>query len=103
MSARLTQLERLLAIDPNDAFCLYGLAMEHAKMQATAMAVELFDRALSVDPGMCYAYFHKAKALEAAGLIDAACLALGDGLAVARRVGDAKAANEIEGFLDEIT
>jgi Tfp pilus assembly protein PilF len=103
MTDRLTQLEKLIAADPNDTFCLYGLAMEHAKQGATDKAVALYDRALQVDPGMCYAYFHKAKALEAADRLDSARQTLRDGLATAKRVGDAKAANEIAGFLDEIT
>jgi len=103
VSDRLAQLEKLIAADPNDSFCLYGLAMEYAKQDDTDKAVDLFDRALQVDPDMCYAYFHKAKALEAADQMDAARQTLRNGLDVAKRVGDAKAVNEIAGFLDEIT
>ena len=103
MSDRLAQLERLIAADPNDSFCLYGLAMEYAKQGDTDRAVGLFDRAIQIDPAMCYAYFHKAKTLEAADQMDEARQVLSDGLAVAKSVGDAKAANEIAGFLDEIS
>jgi len=103
MTDRLIQLEKLLAADPHDAFCLYGLAMEHAKRGATARAVELFDQAIGVDPAMCYAYFHKAKTQEAADDVEAARQTLKAGLAVARQIADAKAAGEIAGFLDEIT
>ena len=30
-SDRLAQLMRMLETDPSDAFCLYGIAQEHAK------------------------------------------------------------------------
>jgi len=101
-SDRLIKLRALLASEPEDGFLLYGVAQELQKLGRTDEAAEHYDRAIAVDPKECYAFFHKAKALEAAGRIEQAREALRAGLARARAVGDRKAASEIEGFLDAL-
>lgn len=103
MSDRSEQLKRMLQDDPADTFCLYGLALEHAKAGRHDDAISLFDRTLEIDPHYCYAYFHKAKSLEAAGRVDEAMRALGTGQARAREAGDAQAMNEIAAYLDELS
>lgn len=94
---------RLVEKDPSDAFCLYGVAQEHAKAGRFAEAVDWYRRAIEADPSHAYARFHMAKALESLGRTAAAVDALREGLAAARAVGDAKAANELAGYLDELT
>lgn len=101
-SDRLTKLRTLLAAEPDDGFLLYALAQELAKAGRFAEAAEQYDRAIAVDPKECYAFFHKAKALEEAGDIARAIDALRSGLVRARSVGDRKAASEIEGYLDSL-
>lgn len=101
-SDRLTKLRTLLAAEPNDGFLLYALAQELAKAGRFDEAAVQYDRAIEVDPKECYAFFHKAKALEQAGKLAAAVEALRAGLARARAVGDRKAASEIEGYLDSL-
>ena len=103
MAERISQLKAMLQAEPTDTFCLYGLAMEHARLGLHAEAVEWFDRALAVDPNYCYAYFHKAKSLEQAGNDSAATATLREGLARARSSGDTKAASEIAAYLDELS
>lgn len=103
MADRLEQLEKLLEAEPDDAFCLYGLAQEHAKRGNTEQAIAYYDRTLLVDPAYCYAYYHKARAQEDAGRIDDAVATLRAGLAQAKAVGDVKAAGEISAFLDTLT
>jgi tetratricopeptide (TPR) repeat protein len=100
-SDRLTKLRALLAAEPDDGFLLYGMAQELHKLGRFGEAAEFYDRAIAVDPKECYAFFHKAKALEQAGRRDDAAASLRLGLARARAVGDRKAASEIEGLLDE--
>jgi tetratricopeptide (TPR) repeat protein len=95
-------LQRLLEKDPNDAFLLYGLAQEYAKAGDTAKAVEFYDKCLVADPGYCYAYFHKARALLAAGDRERAAATVKEGMAAAKKVGDGHAMSELSGFLDEI-
>lgn len=99
----IAQLEKLLALDPNDPFVLYGLAQEHAKAKDFAAACVLYDRCLAADPAYCYAYFHKAKTQQAAGDEAGAAATLRAGLAAAKKASDFKAMSEISGFLDELT
>lgn len=96
------QLEKVLAVDPNDAFVHYALAQEYAKQGDYDRAVAGYDRCIELDEAYCYAYFHKAKALEAADRVGDAIDTLQTGLAVANRVGDQKAVGEIGAYLDEL-
>jgi tetratricopeptide (TPR) repeat protein len=93
----------MLAQDPSDAFCLYGVAQEHASAGRLDEAVAWFRKTIAADPGHAYARFHLAKALERMEDLDGAVAALREGLQVARAAGDAKAANELAGYLDELT
>jgi tetratricopeptide (TPR) repeat protein len=99
----IADLERLLAKDPGDAFVLYGLAQEHAKLGRHTEAVAFYDKCLAADPAYCYAYFHKAKALEAAGRESDAVATLTAGLAAAKAARDHHALSEIQGYLDELS
>jgi Tfp pilus assembly protein PilF len=103
LADRIAQLNAMLQAEPNDTFCLYGLAMEYAKSGRISEAIEQFDRTLTIDPNYCYAYFHKAKAQEEIGQNEAAAMTLREGLQRAKSVGDVKAANEIGAYLDELT
>lgn len=101
--ARLVQLLKLVEADPSDAFCLYGIAQEYARRGSVDEAVAWYDRCLAVDRDYCYAYFHKARALDDAGRTADAIAALRLGLDRARVSGDAHAASEIAGYLDQLT
>lgn len=89
--------------DPSDAFCLYGLGQEYARRGKLDEAIAWYDRCLASDPDQCYAYFHKARALEQAERVDDAIATLRTGLDRARRSGDAHAASEIAGYLDTLS
>lgn len=103
MSDRIAQLHKILQAEPDDSFCLYGMAMEHAKLGHHDDAIAWFDKTLAVDPHYCYAYFHKAKSQQELGDDEAARQTLRAGLEKARSIGDEKAAGEIAGFLDELS
>lgn len=96
------QLEKLLTVDDTDTFVLYALAQEHAKAGNHDAAIGFYDRCLAVDEAYCYAYFHKARSFEALERIDEARATLERGLDVSRRVGDAKAAGEIQSYLNVV-
>lgn len=100
--SRLAQLEKLRAVDPNDADVAYMIAQEHAKLGDVPAAVHWYDACLALSPSYHYAYFHKAKALESAGETDRAREALTAGLARAKTDGNAQAINEISAYLFEI-
>ena len=101
-SSRLEKLQRLLAAEPDDPFCLYGIAQEHAKAGAIELAIEWYDRTIAADPGHAYARFHKARLLEGLGRVDEARVELRLGLEAARAAGDAKAMSELAGALEAI-
>ena len=63
---RIELLQKMLEQDPTDAFCRYGLAQEHLKEGNIDAAIEWFDRTIEADRDYCYAYYHKARALEQA-------------------------------------
>jgi tetratricopeptide (TPR) repeat protein len=102
-SDRLLKLRALLQAEPGDGFVLYGLAQECQKLGRLDEAIAYYDRTIEADPKQCYAFFHKAKALELAKRSGEIAAVLREGLARARAVGDFKAASEIQGFLDEVT
>lgn len=93
------QLEKLLTLEPDDAFTLYAIAMEHAKQGRHADAVSFFDRCIASDEAYCYAYYHKARSQEASGDEGGARATLEAGLVVSRREGDAKAIDETAAYL----
>jgi len=101
-SPRLEKLEKLLAADPTDAFVLYGLAQEHAKLRDYTRAVEFYDRCLAADAHYCYAYYHKAVALQAMGRVEDARGALAAGITAAKAAGDQKALGELGTMLDAL-
>lgn len=96
------QLEKLLTVDDTDTFVLYALAQEHAKAGNHDAAIGFYDRCLAVDEAYCYAYFHKARSLEAVDRVSDAIGTLEAGLAVAQRVSDAKASGEISSYLTNL-
>lgn len=95
MSPRLTQILKMLEQTPNDAFLLYGAALEFKKDRDFKQMIAYLDRTLAVDAGYCYAYYQKGHALEELGDTEAAAKVYREGVAAARRVGDAKAEGEL--------
>lgn len=101
--SRLARLEKLLELDPNDPFVLYGIAQEHAKGASGGAgherAIEYYDRCLAADPNYCYAYYHKALSLQALSRRDDSRAVIKAGLTVARSANDAKAVSELSNLL----
>lgn len=96
------QLRKLLDADPNDAFVLYGLAQEYAKAGEHSEAVALYDRCLKADPSYLYAFFHKARSLEASGRLRDASDTLEKGIVAAKAVKDQHAEAELRNYLETI-
>ena len=102
VTERLGKLQKMLEREPNDPFLLYGIAMEHKKLNAAAAALEFFDRVTRLDPGYCYAYHQKGLMFESAGDTEQAKSAYRAGIAAAKQKGDAHAQGEIEAALSMI-
>lgn len=99
----IAQLESMLEKTPDDTFLIYGLAQEHAKAGDTDRACTLYDRVIELDPHYCYAYYHKAKALEADDRTSEALETARAGATAAREANDTQAINELAALLDELT
>lgn len=99
--ARAAALAALLAEDPNDAFALYGLALEHKAGDELDAAMALLRRLLVVEPGHLYGHYQLGELLLAEGEGAEAAAVLAGGLAAARAAGDAKAAGELQALLDQ--
>lgn len=95
-SDRLVQLQKMLEKAPRDTFLLYGIGMEHKKSGALEKAIDSFNAVLAVDPGYCYAYYQRAQTYEQMGNMEAAKQTYLEGIAAAKRVGDAHALSELE-------
>ena len=102
MTDRMSQLRNMLESEPDDAFCLYGIAMEYAKAGQTDRAIAHFDRTIEVQADYCYAYYHKARCLLDDDRTEEARSTLEAGLDQARESGDIHAEGEIEALLGEI-
>ncbi|MAD19260.1 MAG: hypothetical protein CMJ52_03450 [Planctomycetaceae bacterium] len=101
-SDRMKRLLEMLKSEPDDAFCLYGIAQEHAKAEAHETALEWYDRAIAADPDDGYLHFHKARSLESLDRVAEAVAAVDAGLEAARRGGDAHARSELEALRMEL-
>ena len=97
---RLRQLQQMLDKSPDDAFLLYGIAMEHKKAGDGARALEYLDRVIRTDPGYCYAYYQRGLLHENSGDVEAAKRSYRQGVDAAVRTGDSHAKSEIQGALD---
>ena len=102
MSNRLDTLTRMWDADDTDADIPYMIAQEHLAAGANESAILWFDRCLALDPAYHYAWYHRAKALEAMERVDEALDTLRIGLDTARRDGNGQALNEIAAYIDEL-
>ena len=102
MSDRLDKLLAMLQKEPNDTFLLYGIALEYKKGGDARIALDYLDRVVALDPGYCYAYHQKGLIYEAVGDVESAKQAYRDGIAAARKKGDAHAEAEIAAALEMI-
>lgn len=97
--SRREKLEAMLAQNPGDTFLAYGLAMEILKEGDTPTAIEHLKGVIKTTPDYQAAYFQLAQVLVNEGETDEAKEWLEQGIDAARRIGDAHAAAEMEGFL----
>jgi hypothetical protein len=104
-TARMAQIEAMLAEDPDDAFLRYGLGMEHASAGDDAACVEVLRDLIARTAATPYvpAFLQAGQALVRLDRIEEACGVLGQGIEAARHAGDTHAQGEMQGLLDSIT
>jgi Tfp pilus assembly protein PilF len=102
MSDRLNKLLAMLQKEPNDTFLLYGIALEYKKANDSKLALDFLNRVIGLDAGYCYAYHQKGLIFEQVGDVESARQAYRDGVAAAKKKGDAHAEGEIAAALEMI-
>src|SRR6476619_913320 len=96
-TARMAQIEEMLAEDPDDAFLRYGLAMEHASAGDDAECVTVLRDLISRTAASPYvpAFLQCGQALMRLDRTEEACAVLRAGVDAARRAGDTHAQGEM--------
>jgi len=102
MTDRIDKLKQMLLKSPADAFLLYGLAMEHKKLNLPDEAIGGFRRVIEVDPLYCYAYYQLGQVQAARGETTLARKIWLDGIAAASKKGDAHAGSELQAAIDDL-
>ncbi len=95
-------LEEMLAEDASDPFLHYGLAMECVAAGEDAQAVQRFEALFAAAPDYVPAYLQAGQALVRLKRNNDARLVFQRGIATASRLGDAHAAEEMQGMLQNL-
>jgi cytochrome c-type biogenesis protein CcmH/NrfG len=99
---RVAMLNDILAQNPHDAFARYGLALEFSNQGNLESALMEFQKLLSSNPDYTPGYFMAAQTLAKANRNDEARKMLTDGIASAKRTGNAHAQSEMEAMLTDL-
>lgn len=100
---RLTKLMSLLDLEPEDPFCLYGIAQEHAARGDDEEALGWYQRAAKADPKDGYIHYHHARSLDRLDRREEAIEAIRLGQRAADSSGDAHARAELDALLEELS
>ena len=95
-------LSGILEQNPKDAFARYGLAMAYAAEGRMDEALHEFATTLEYNQDYVPAYQMAAQTLIKLGRMDEARARLQAGLAACERTGNAHAASEMQGMVEEL-
>ena len=98
---RLAQLIKFYEEDPNDAFNIYGLALEYLKSDVKK-SDELFDKLLTTTPSYLPAYYQAAKLKEELGSKETALSIYKSGMELAEKTNDRKTFQELQSAYNEL-
>lgn len=94
-NSRLAQIEEMLKSEPNDSFLNYALALEYAKANDVAKAIQLIETLLSKDENYLGAYYQLGKYYEQIQDIQKAISTYTKGVEVAKKIKNNKALGEL--------
>jgi tetratricopeptide (TPR) repeat protein len=100
--SRLEIFEETTRNSPTDSFAHYALAMEYEKAGRFEDSLATYRRLIGLDPMYVPAFQMCGQLLMRLGRSHEAREMLSRGLEAAREVGNAKAANEIQGLISEL-
>ena len=101
-TSRLETLKQMVALEPDDEFSRYALALEHKKYSEAEECLKQFDELHRRSPDYVPAYFMAGQLLADEDRIDEAKQRLQDGIAAAQRTKDRHAEMEMTEFLDSL-
>lgn len=100
---RIQQLKELLAEDPLDSFCLYGLALEYASHpDSLPLAIETLELLKQSDPNYLPMYYQLGLLYAQQQQKEQAKETLQEGLRLAEKLGNKHTYTELEFLLDDI-
>jgi Tfp pilus assembly protein PilF len=102
MEDRLKSLLELYEKDPKDEFVAYGIALEYISSENYETAEEYLMSILQSNTGYVPAYMQLAQIKEKLNSFNEAADFYRKGIKAAKEQGDTHAANEMEGFLNEL-
>ncbi len=100
---RIEQINEFLKNNPGDSFLTHALALEYIKAGEAVLARHLFEELLDRQPDYIGSYYHLAGLLVEMGEKERAVEWYEKGIAVAKKVGDRHALNELQNALDELS
>ena len=102
MQDRLASLMKFLEESPADAFLLFALAQEYARLGETDKAIETYQSLLAMHPDYVASYYHLAKLQVLLGKTDDAVHTYTKGMEVALAQGDHHAHAELQMAYQEL-
>jgi tetratricopeptide (TPR) repeat protein len=102
--SRIEQIREMLRDDPEDAFLIYALALEHEKAGEVQEAIKGLESLRSKQPDYLPVYYKLGKLSEQSGHMQKAIEYYKTGIQVARKQNDQKTLGELNEalmFLDE--
>ena len=95
--SRRQQIEQMLIASPEDAFLLFALAKEDEKTGDDQQALATYQRLKQLHPDYIGLYYHLGKTLERLQQEKEAWDTYTEGIAIATRLGESHAKNELAG------
>lgn len=93
--SRLSQIEEMLKFEPSDSFLNYALALEYAKINDVAKAIQLIEALLSKDENYLGAYYQLGKYYEQIQNLPKAISTYNRGIIIAQKIKNNKALGEL--------
>ncbi len=100
---RLGKLKGLLEKNPDNAFALYGIAMEYRSRGQLERASEYFEELLNRSPGYRAAFMQYGLTLAGLGQVEGARQVYEKGIGICQQAGDAHAVSELREALELLT
>lgn len=100
--SRLEQFKEFVELDPSDTFSRYALGMEYMGISEFENAIDQFEHVIRISPDEAPAYFQAGIASAKLDQKDRAKEYLNRGIAVAERIHDRHARDEMQAAIDQL-